>query len=595
MKSVALHIGLAGVLVAASACHRAVPLFQTHLAVLGPMITCVTSEVTICAGDEAFQVPSDLAPLATARAVSFGLRHGCLLDAKGKLMCWGDGSDGQLAVAPATLAEHRRGRPCQPAPTAVAGAPALRSLEAGWFHTCGLTAAGEVVCWGDNSLLQLGRAGADPGVAPVVGLGADIRQIAAGGAHTCVLRRDGAVLCWGDGSEGQLGDGLMTDSAQPRMVEGLPAPATSVVAGAYHTCALLRDGRVACWGNNRFGQLGDGTRTRRANPVLVRGLSGPAVRVASGDSFACALLGIGTVQCWGSNELGELGTGLFSTPLAEEGPPSPPVTVEGLGPGIDTVLAAGNHACVVKADGRILCWGANEVGQLGDGSVITRDTPVAWRGRRGILPRPTPVAAAGSLDGIDVSYHSGRVDWSAAATHGHRFALTMATAGDDFRDPFFAGHWERMRQAGLIRGAYHFFVAADDPEAQAHAFLSHVIFEPGDLAPVVDVETLGGEPVADLPERLRTFLDTVERTVGVKPILYTGPTFWRSHMNDQFGAYPLWIAEYDVAAPTVPAGWDRWHLWQWRGNADLPDVASVVDLDRLHPDVPISALLIPSR
>lgn len=139
----------------------------------------------------------------------------------------------------------------------------------------------------------------------------------------------------------------------------------------------------------------------------------------------------------------------------------------------------------------------------------------------------------------------------------------------------------------------HFFVATDDPAEQAHAFLSHVVFEAGDLAPVVDVETMGGAPVPDLPARLRTFLETVEHAVGVRPILYTGPSFWSTHMNDGFGEYPLWIAQYGVSTPTVPPGWTDWQLWQYRGDADLPDVSPVVDLDRLRAGVEIGRLLIP--
>ncbi len=574
------------------ACREGAPPPARQVA-LGPMATCVTGPQPVCAGDQAFQVPTDLTPLATARSISFGLRHGCLVDGGGALMCWGDGSEGQLALAPTALPERHRGRACRLAPAVLAGAPPMRSVEAGWLHTCGLSAAGEVLCWGDDSLDQLGRPASGPGVAPVAGLGQDVVQVAAGGVHTCALRRDHTVMCWGDGSEGQLGQGTAVDSGAPVTVAGLPSPAVEIAAGAYHTCARLEDGTVACWGNNRFGQLGDGTRTARSTPALVRGLADRALAVATGDSFTCALLEDETVQCWGSNELGELGTGLLSTPLADEGPPAPPTTVHGLDGGVLALYAAGSHACAETRGSGLACWGANEVGQLGDGTVTTRDAPVVWQGRRATLPRPTAGSGPPPETGLDVSYHSGRVDWHAAAAHGHGFALTLATAGDDFRDPFFAAHWERMRQAGLIRGAYHFFVTADDPAEQAHTFLSHVTFEPGDLAPVVDIETLGGTPPADLPDRLHTFLATVENAVGVAPILYTGPAFWNDHMNDAFGGYPLWIAQYGVTQPTVPTGWSGWHLWQYRGNADLPDVAPVVDLDRLHPEVDIRRLLIP--
>jgi GH25 family lysozyme M1 (1,4-beta-N-acetylmuramidase)/alpha-tubulin suppressor-like RCC1 family protein len=576
----------------AGGCRKA-PAPPPRLVALGDEVTCVTGPTPVCAGDCSFQIPASLDALKPAHALTFGLRHGCLLDGGGRAQCWGDATQGQLGIAAAGLAERCRGRACRTTPAAVAGAPALRSIEAGWLHTCGLTDAGAVVCWGDDSLDQLGRSAPAPQAAPVEGLPAPAVQVAAGGVHTCARMADGGVACWGDGSAGQLGQGAAADSAVPVAVQGLAAPAAEIAAGAYFTCARLTDGGVACWGENRFGQLGDGTRVSRSSAVAVKGLAGPAQALAVGSSFSCALLAGGEVQCWGSNEMGELGLGFDSNPPGPDDPAPPPATVEGLGE-VVALHAAGNHACAEHADGSLLCWGSNEVGQLGDGTIVGRDVPIPWQGKGAALPHPSVAAAdRRPLEGLDVSYHSGRVDWTVAAARGHHFALTMATAGVDFLDPFFTCHWERMRQAGLVRGAYHFFVPGDDPRAQARVFLSHVLFEPGDLAPVVDIETMGSPAPDDLPERLHVFIEIVERTVGTKPIIYTGPGFWNANMNGEFGDYPLWIAEYGVEAPHVPTGWKRWHVWQWRGNADLPEVAPIVDLDRVHPDLDLRELLIP--
>lgn len=596
IPSVLLALG-ATLGVIAGACRSApeAPDPAPRLLVVGPQATCVTGAGAVCAGDRAFLLPANDAALAAVQGVGFGLRHGCALDAAGGVSCWGDASQGQLGVDPATVTGRCYGRPCSPAPLALAGVAAIRAVTAGWLHTCGLAAGGSVLCWGDDSLDQLGRSAAGPAAAPVEGLPAAVTQVSAGGLHTCALAGDGSVLCWGDGSSGQLGQGAAEDSGTPVAVAGLAAPAVEIAAGSYHTCARLADGGVACWGANRFGQLGDGTRTTRTRAVAVAGLAGPAVDVEAGASFTCALLAGGAVQCWGSNELGELGQGFDARPPGPDDPADPPATVEGLAQGVVALRLAGNHACARKEDGTLLCWGANELGQLGDGTVEGRDVPVPWKGGEAEPPKPTLAAATtGPLQGVDVSYHSGRVDWTAAAAEGHVFGLTLATAGVDFIDPFFISHWERMRQAGLARGAYHFFVPDDDPEAQARAFLAHVVFEPGDLAPVVDLETLGSEAGEDLPARLLAFIRIVEREVGTKPIIYTGPAFWNSTMNDQFGDYPLWIAEYGVEQPTIPRGWKRWHLWQWRGNAPLPHVAPIVDLDRLHPESVLTDLLIPA-
>ena len=539
---------------------------------LGPHATCVSGPAPACAGESTFQVPTDLAILSSMSDLTFGLRHGCALGAGGRALCWGDASEGQLGIDPARVEGVDHGRPSRVAPTPVDGAADLVAIDAGWLHTCGIDKRGAVLCWGADALDQLGRVSAGPGISAVTGLGEPVTGIAAGGVHTCVVRRDGGVSCWGDGSMGQLGQGEKVDASSPAAGVALPGRAVEIAAGAYHSCARIETGAVVCWGDNRFGQLGDGSRTASATPVPVRGLAAPARAVAAGFSFTCALLEDGRAQCWGSNELGELGSGRPEERPAKGTPPAPPAFVVGLPGPAGLLVAAGNHACARDGQGRISCWGSNESGQLGDGSVVARDRPVAWRGAQGDRPRPTISLDRPSdraLPGLDVSYHSGRVDWAAAVAGGNRFGLTLATAGVDFCDPFFFAHWEGMRQAGLLRGAYHFFVAEDDPEQQARHFLAHVTFEPGDLAPVVDIESRK-RPVADLSARLKRFLAIVEEAVGTKPIIYTGPSFWRSNMTDAFGEYPLWIAEYGVDSPSVPEGWTRWHLWQWRGDVELP-------------------------
>jgi GH25 family lysozyme M1 (1,4-beta-N-acetylmuramidase)/alpha-tubulin suppressor-like RCC1 family protein len=566
---------------------------------VGSQVTCVTGRETACAGRGIFQIPADLGALTEAVALVFGLRHGCLLDRDHHVRCWGDALDGQLGVPAAAVTQRHLGRPARAEAAPVPGAPELVELTAGWLHTCGSTRAGGVVCWGDNARGQLGRGGDAPEAAPVPGLEGGVHALSAGGLHTCAIDAGGAVRCWGDGSLGQLGAGDGGDSATPSAVLGLSAPASEVAAGAYHSCARLADGAVECWGDNRFGQLGDGTRERRRQATPVRGLAGPARAVVAGASFSCALLEDGRVQCWGSNEFGELGAGIAERELAAPGGldafASAGAFVAGLPGEVETLRAAEIHACARTVAGDIECWGGNESGQLGDGTVATRPAPVAWRGDGPEFPRPATAALTSPVEGIDVSYHSGRVDWAAAHAAGYRFGLMLATAGVDFRDPFLAAHWESIRQAGLVRGAYHFFVAADDPAAQAHHFLSHVVLEPGDLPPVVDIESATDQAPADLTARLETFLAEIEAAIGVKPIIYTSPVFWRDRVRDHdLGGYPLWIAEYQVDQPIVPAGWSQWHVWQWRDNAELPHIAPVVDLNRLHPGVDLARFLIPA-
>lgn len=219
-------------------------------------------------------------------------------------------------------------------------------------------------------------------------------------------------------------------------------------------------------------------------------------------------------------------------------------------------------------------------------------------------PTATPASASASTgtaaalsQGIDVSGYSGTVDWTTVDAAGHSFAFAKATEGEDLKDPAFDQNWSQMKAAGMVRGAYHFYVTEDDPEAQAKFFLATVTLEPGDLAPVVDIETLGHDTSAEgLPEELHTFLGLLESHYGVKPIIYTTANFWNQYLGEGFGDYPLWVAEYDVESPKIPTGWQTWHLWQWQENAPVPGVEKGADLSKLNPAGPdLAGLVLPAR
>jgi lysozyme len=151
-------------------------------------------------------------------------------------------------------------------------------------------------------------------------------------------------------------------------------------------------------------------------------------------------------------------------------------------------------------------------------------------------PQISPEEVVGRMhQGVDVSMHSGAVDWQAVAGAGHHYAYLKATEGVDLKDSAFDEHWRRAKEAGLVRGAYHFYVTEDDPEEQAQFFIRNVELQPGDLIPAVDVEVLGHGTEPGLPNRLRRFLEILEAHYGVKPLLYTSPNFWDQHMAHDFG------------------------------------------------------------
>lgn len=218
--------------------------------------------------------------------------------------------------------------------------------------------------------------------------------------------------------------------------------------------------------------------------------------------------------------------------------------------------------------------------------------PAAEQGKK-VANGPLPSGIISNLHkGIDVSHFSGAVDWPALGTAGFSFGVIKATEGDDLKDPSFDEFWSGIKKAGLVRGAYHFYVTEDDPLEQAKFFIQTVDLEPGDLVPIVDIETLGHDTQPELARRLKIWLDAVEQHFGVKPIIYTDWKFWNEHLTDDFGDYPLWVAEYEVEEPKLPEGWKDWHLWQWKGNATVPGVEKDADLSRVNPSgVDLSVLI----
>jgi alpha-tubulin suppressor-like RCC1 family protein len=249
------------------------------------------------------------------------------------------------------------------------------AITSGEKHTCALTNLGGVNCWGNNEHGQLGDGSMVNSNVPVEVRGLkDVTAIAAGWAHTCALTRSGGVSCWGYNKNGELGNGKTVDSSMPVEVNGLSAGAVSIGTKEDHTCAVTTDGSVACWGYNEFGQLGDGTHISRSVPVEVQGLTGKAAVVAAGERHTCVITEPGGIQCWGNNELGQLGNGETAYERLS------PVDVAGLTSGVIGISAAGNQTCALATGGAVSCWGNNKYGQLGDGTSELRRSPVAIDG-----------------------------------------------------------------------------------------------------------------------------------------------------------------------------------------------------------------------
>jgi alpha-tubulin suppressor-like RCC1 family protein len=311
----------------------------------------------------------------------------------------------------------------------VGGHTSLAALAAGSQHTCRTirSTGGGTMCWGNNQFGQLGVSGPSSSTAVRVTGAPDFIQIAAGLSHTCGMTRAGGVVyCWGRGDSGQLGAPETAAAAGrpvPTPVQGLP-PAQAIAAGNDFTCALDVSGKAYCWGNNDFGALGDGTKTRSATPVLVRGghtftrlyasgnyacglTDGPVfcwgafgptaptaaqaanfpyrlagttssfggrdvallAGVATGVLHACGLTTDGIAYCVGKNGSGQLGNG--SSVDSDSA-----IVAVSTSTRFAMMSAGANHTCGLASDGAAYCWGSNSSGQLGDGSTTTRTTPV---------------------------------------------------------------------------------------------------------------------------------------------------------------------------------------------------------------------------
>jgi len=381
--------------------------------------------------------------------ISAGAGHVCVLTTDGGVKCWGDNRHGQLGIG--TFGEFSE-TPVD-VHTLAAG---VTQISAGGAHTCALTTAGAVKCWGDNIVGELGNGTFNPsdptGIATpvdVTGLTSGVAQISAGGFHTCALTAAEGVKCWGWNSYGQLGLGAFTEfSATPVDVETLAGGVQQISSGQVHTCAVTNEGIAKCWGRNFAGQLGDGESTNSPTPVDVSGLTSGVVQISSGFDHTCAVSTTAGAKCWGGNHYGELGNGEFTTDFPYG--ITTPVDVIGLTSGVAALWDAepitpmvpwtfsgfyhpvemGGALNTVKGGSTVpikfqVFAGASE---LTDPSIVVQPLTATQAACSGGPPDTIELTATG---GTNLRYAGGRFifNWKTPKMPGYCYTVTVALTG----------------------------------------------------------------------------------------------------------------------------------------------------------------------
>ena len=336
-----------------------------------------------------------------------GVYYTCGVLDDGSVKCWGMNMNGELGLGdtifrgdgPGQMGDFLPAVPLGSGRTAVQ----VAACPGDGRHSCALLDNGSVKCWGWNSYGFLGlgdtaNRGGSPGQMgddlPVVPLGSGRTAVAVapGTYHSCALLDNGGIKCWGYNGGGRLGLGDTADRGTapgqmgdmlPEVDLGVGRVTAALTAGEYHTCALLDNGSVKCWGLNDYGMLGLGDTYERGGypgqmgdglPAVPLGSGRTAVAVAAGGYHSCALLDNGSVKCWGSNNKGQLGLGDNMTRGSGPGQMGDMLPAVDLGTAVTVrAVSCGNeHTCALLEGGSIKCWGGNTFGALGMGDVVDR-------------------------------------------------------------------------------------------------------------------------------------------------------------------------------------------------------------------------------
>ena len=358
----------------------------------------------------------------TGKKLALGFQHACARFVDGRVKCWGANSSGQLGLGD----NFSRGDSAGEVPNNLAavnlgtGRTAV-ALAAGDNHTCAILDNGDTKCWGENSEGELGQGRIDNGpsfglgdepnemgdnlAAINLGVGRRAIELAPGQAFTCARLDDNSVKCWGLNNNGQLGQGNTTSlgvtagdiAAAPAVSLGAGLTPIQISSGHYHVCAILQDGAgaksVKCWGDNLWGQLGQGDTSDRGDGANEMGANLPTVNLGAAPTYlmatgghTCALLSNAAVKCWGLNTWGQVGlnagnsspaaggarlvcSGGANDCIGDQANEMGSNLLAAIGSGVSRISVGFRHSCALLSNGQLKCWGSNEDGQLGLGTI----------------------------------------------------------------------------------------------------------------------------------------------------------------------------------------------------------------------------------
>ncbi|HFC00157.1 MAG TPA: glycoside hydrolase family 25 protein [Phaeodactylibacter sp.] len=196
--------------------------------------------------------------------------------------------------------------------------------------------------------------------------------------------------------------------------------------------------------------------------------------------------------------------------------------------------------------------------------------------------QPTQRRTDYEIQGIDVSRYQSHIDWKKVANQDITFAFVKASEGETISDNFFCQNWKEMKDAGIRRGAYHFFRPKTAVLTQVRNFMDNVFLEKGDLPPVLDVEVLDGVSSEDLVIRIKTWLEIIENEYNIRPIIYTNLKFYNTHLAETFAEYPVWIARYNHYFEPQLANDKKWMFWQYGNRGRIDGINGDVDFNVFH-------------